>query len=406
MASPGDSITVGGGDADDFITDDDEATDEASQDTAAAADEASHDTTAAATDEVGHDTPAVAAAPSFAAAAAAPSTAHASTSRSTSRRSAKGKGPSLQRVKWKPEMLDKLLEWLHECKVNGMFNSTKAKDYIPVWEYCMARSQEAWPQYSWSQKQISTKYDTERRRYLAFQTVMKYSGTSYDEATGLVITSDDVWEAFFKRYPRRKYGWLRDRPLGRRELHEEVFSRETPAGNHIREAGGRSIADETEDIRESDSDDEFTGSLDDEVFTETSVPSRSQEGSRRMSLLQKRRLETDPDSTSVHSIDTDDLRPMKIRSKKPPKKFDSEDSLSESITKLSRSIETPKVAGANDLSKAVLDFQTRYAGKISPAEALKCIRRLQADALVAVVWNTLPDEWKDAQVEEWRTSDT
>jgi hypothetical protein len=94
-------------------------------------------------------------------------------------------------------MTDQVMLWFNDCKARGLFNSTKRRDYGPVWEEVAEHCAEQWPQYNWDDGVIKTKYDTERRRFQMWKLLVdEYSGVTLDPDTGLPLCSDAMWEQF------------------------------------------------------------------------------------------------------------------------------------------------------------------------------------------------------------------
>lgn len=59
-----------------------------------------------------------------------------------------------------------------------MLNSTKKKDYKPVWVEVFNLFMEKYPSVLKNIKKITTKYNTEKGRYRAYQQVVNYSSVS------------------------------------------------------------------------------------------------------------------------------------------------------------------------------------------------------------------------------------
>ena len=112
-----------------------------------------------------------------------------------------------------------------DCKDLGYFNSSKKKDYGPAWDYVVENCQTTWPGPGpgpdWDHKLVSSKYDTERRRFLQWkQLVDGYSGGTL-KANGLPDVSVATWERFLRQnsLPIRKFTWLKSTPLGDPEVY-------------------------------------------------------------------------------------------------------------------------------------------------------------------------------------------
>ncbi|KAK3346432.1 hypothetical protein B0T25DRAFT_278647 [Lasiosphaeria hispida] len=96
-----------------------------------------------------------------------------------------------------------IMEWFEDCRAKGMFNSTKKKDYMPVWAEVMDRCKDKWPTVPWTSQSISSKHDTERGRFRLWKTFLEYSGVSYDEETNLPAAAETAVDDEFN------LGWQR-----------------------------------------------------------------------------------------------------------------------------------------------------------------------------------------------------
>ena len=136
-------------------------------------------------------------------------------------------------------MTDQLMVWFTDCKNRGLFNSpNKRKDFGPVWIDVVERSREVWPRYGWSDRVISTKYDTERRRFQAWKTLVDgYPDVTLDPETGLPIIPAATWEQFVQRNkaPGKSMNWLKTTPLGDVGVYRNLFRQQRASGNHVAE---------------------------------------------------------------------------------------------------------------------------------------------------------------------------
>ncbi|KAK3346071.1 hypothetical protein B0T25DRAFT_460335 [Lasiosphaeria hispida] len=332
---------------------------------------------------------------------------------------------AVKRIKFTQDMTAKLMVWFNECKAQGLFSSSKRKDYGTAWETVFLKCVEAWPRYPWNKEAIANKYNSERKRFVAWKTLLAYSGVSYDWAAHLPVASEATWQQFFARYntSSRSILWLRNQPLGDERVYESVFWREMATGEHIFEAGDatqRVLVEfsqrDTQDLSDgpgsSDSGRDNSLMLDsesseDEVIHSEASQAISQRSSaapasaRRLTPAQQRRRETDPDITPASGSQPAVTVP-------PSNQRRSRDSTTESeAVVMGRSMREAAaiiagLPGARDLALAVEDLQAEFVGKISGEEMLFCCEYLRKEPMMAAMWLKLSPEIKRLYVERWK----
>ncbi|KAK3346886.1 hypothetical protein B0T25DRAFT_521204 [Lasiosphaeria hispida] len=97
-----------------------------------------------------------------------------------------------KRIKFTQDMTTKLMVWFNKCKAQGLFSSSKRKDYGTVWETIFLKCVEAWPRYLWNKEAIANKYNSKRKRFVMWKTLLAYLGVSYDWAAHLLVTSEAI----------------------------------------------------------------------------------------------------------------------------------------------------------------------------------------------------------------------
>ncbi|KAK3899443.1 hypothetical protein C8A05DRAFT_18127 [Staphylotrichum tortipilum] len=310
----------------------------------------------------------------------------------------------LKKVVFNVQMTAQVMLWFQECKEQGLFNSSKKKDYGPAFETVVERCQQAWPQFPWSKKTIAAKYDTERRRYQAFKMLMEgFSGVTYNYDTGLPDASETTWESFLSKNntKHRDFGWLRRIPLGDRDVYEVVFWRERAAGLDIVEAGDVQEGETQDDdasgcditaLLDSDNDDSdvFGGSTTSSATVSRPVP-------RRLTAAQRHRLETDPDQTPPRNND-----PPIIINNRSRKRARNTDPLGETLFEAAVVMAAPKLPGADALELAIEDIQRLFAETSSAEEIANCCEYLQNNPMRAVGWMKLGLAVKAVYIERWK----
>lgn len=266
------------------------------------------------------------------------------------------------------------------------FNSSKRKDYGPVWRACASAMKERFPTEPWTVEAISNKYDTEKKRFRALKTLLAKTGVTLDPETSIPQAPDSVWEDFFARHetPRRRLGWMRERPIGKISTYEEVFHRESATGTRIREAGD----DEPSDTDEPDESGDDT----------TPGPGRR---SAAAESIRKRRREVDPDENQEISEDFGDVSLIST-SDTPSKRTRRGDTLSdEGLQAAAARLLEARPPGGHDINWAFHDFITNYGSSMSSKEVLKCMRYLK-DPVEALMWRNLTPALKEEQLKEWK----
>ncbi|KAK0733042.1 hypothetical protein B0T26DRAFT_3996 [Lasiosphaeria miniovina] len=259
-------------------------------------------------------------------------------------------------------MTAQVMLWFRDCKNQCFFNGSKKRDYGPAWDTVLSRCQQLWPQFPWSKNTVLGKYDTERRRYQAFEMLLGYSGVSYNYDTRLPETSDTTWESFFMRNNtrHRDHGWLRYTPLGDRDVYEVVFWREQASGFDIVEAADlQAISLLPVDSGDVDSGEdsgrdnpELLDADDvDDILARSSSSSRAvSTPTQRLTPAQRHRLETDPDQTPPRNSTPPISVPPTARVRKTAQ---SESGfLGESFSQAAIILAEPKLAGAGDIAAA------------------------------------------------------
>ncbi|KAK4235911.1 hypothetical protein C8A03DRAFT_46030 [Achaetomium macrosporum] len=293
------------------------------------------------------------------------------------------RGPveSLQPGKFNREMTAQVMLWFDDCRKRGLFNSTKKRDYGPVWSEVLERVRERWPQFSWTKQSIASKYDTERRRFQLWKSLVDgYSGVTYDHSTGLPSMSESTWEQFVARHKTKtkSVAWLRSVPLGDVEVYRSVFFRERASDS---EDSGRDI----QELLDDEDDDN------DDVSTQTPVP-------KRLTAPQRQRRHND-DGLKLTRI----IHPLQIAKHQWIFQLTTEifvSSLREAVAVLA----APQLPAQHEaIASAVRDVLKLFASTLSKAERANCLDQLQ-DLNKAVMWKELDFEMKQFYVERWKTS--
>ncbi|KAK4232793.1 hypothetical protein C8A03DRAFT_19989, partial [Achaetomium macrosporum] len=314
-----------------------------------------------------------------------------------------------KRVTFSREMTDQVMLWFNDCRERGLFDSSKKKDYGPVWQEVMERCREAWPQFPWSTKVIAVKYETEKKRFQLWKMLVDgYSGVTFDHETGLPQVSDATWKQFVKRNntTSRRVIWLRTVPLGDVDIYRSVFFRERASGTYIAEAGDAESNDmggagdagddsgrDNPDLLDDESDD-------DDVTVITPVPQK------RLTAAQKRRLENDPDHTPTDRESSASINIPPSSAKKRVRERDSQilaNSIRDAVTILATApqVNVQGLAGGDDVGKAIDDIQRLFAKEVSDEELLNCIDRLQSNPMLALTWNRLSLPLKKLYIRRW-----
>lgn len=321
----------------------------------------------------------------------------------------------LKKIVYTTDMTAQIMLWFQECKNQGLFNSSKRKDYHQVWENVHMRCKEAWPQYPWTTSAIATKYDTERSRYRIWKSLLDYSGVSYNEFTQLPEAAESVWESFLARHNTNKKNniWLRYIPLGDREVYSSVFWRERATGRHITEAEDLSTqpVSQTTDDGENSGDDDLHSDAGGEggdntdsiegVEAERPTPITT----KPLTASQQHRLDTNPDSKHRRSSSLASSEPPLVipqgsqRAKAPsldPNAF------GRSLEIAAATVANPQTQSAGDIKKAAADLEERYGADLNEAELANCLIYLYNNPSAAVMWNAVGSRAQKALVARWK----
>ena len=269
------------------------------------------------------------------------------------------------------EMTDQLMVWFTDCRNRGLFNSTKRKDFGPVWSDVVERSREVWPRYGWSDKVISTKYDTERKRFQAWKTLVDgYPDVTLDPDTGLPIVPAATWEQFVQRNkPWGKLNWLKTTPLGDVGVYRNLFRRQRASGNHVADVGN----------------------VNDTQFEASSVLSEETDTGQP------------PTRQSSFSVD---IPIQQIASHRDASNNNNEARDGAVLARLPQTAASthaaPRLPGSDDLEAAVEDLQQLFTGRVTDKELLNCLEHLQKDPMRAVMWNKLGVSMKRLYVQRWK----
>ncbi|EAQ91722.1 predicted protein [Chaetomium globosum CBS 148.51] len=314
------------------------------------------------------------------------------------------------KVVFSKEMTAQVMLWFNECRKKGMFNSSKKKDYGPIWQEVFERCQEQWPRFPWKPNIIATKYDTERQRYQQWKMLVDgYSGVTFDYTANLPCVSESTWEQFVLRNNTlsKSVTWLRTIPLGDVDVYRSVFWRERASGNHIAEADDAAdtqATDVVEEELEEDSNRDVPVMLDtesdeddDNVAAVTPIQKK-----RKLTSAQQHRIRTDPNLTPTRGStpSTVDV-PVRHSSHRRDRERDSSilaASFKDSITILA----APRLAGADDVALATEDIQKLFADKVDGSELLNYIDYLQRNPMSAVMWNKLSLALKRLYIDRWK----
>lgn len=127
-------------------------------------------------------------------------------------------------------MTDQIMHWFADCRKRGLFGYGKKKEYGAAWKEVVERCKEKWPRHNWSENIVSTKYDTERRRFHLWQALMDLPDVTVDPDSRMFVVPDATWAQFVRRYgsPSRSVAWMRTQPLGNLDLYHSVFGDNTP----------------------------------------------------------------------------------------------------------------------------------------------------------------------------------
>ncbi|KAL8309129.1 hypothetical protein RB597_009419 [Gaeumannomyces tritici] len=143
-----------------------------------------------------------------------------------------------RRVQWSSEKTARLISFFVDCHREGLFKSSKKINFKEAWERVLARAIEEWPSLSslLTVTTISSKYDNERKRFLAWKAWTSLSGNSCDPVTGVceVNREDPRWQNFASVHGIRKVGWIAaGMALGEVALYQKLWAGETAKGTMI-----------------------------------------------------------------------------------------------------------------------------------------------------------------------------
>jgi len=315
-------------------------------------------------------------------------------------------------------MTAQIMAWMRDCKDQGHFNSSKRRDYGAAWDVILGQCQRAWPHVPWTKKTIAAKYDTEKRRYQAFKTLLEeFSGVTYNYETSLPEAAETTWEAFLGKNntKHRDFSWLRRVPLGNREVYEVVFWQERATEFDIAEAGDSAITSttphhvdddddsgrDTAELLDAD-DDSIAGEIFEAMAAEGSTSSApvTPTPSLRLTAAQRHHLKTDPDQTPPRN----DTPPVMVSSR-PKKRSQQSDGtvFGESLYEAAAILAAPRLPGAADLELALEDIQQVFAGELTDLEMFNCCEYIQMNPIRAAGWNKLGITVKRLYVERWKS---
>lgn len=275
------------------------------------------------------------------------------------------------------------MELLLEETRAGNMKDIKASLLNPALQRICDKLAVEFPQYPWSLQKVQDKMWNEKKRYWQFITILSISGVSYDDASGLIQAPESIWESFLARDP--KAGWLRTQPLGNREVYAEVFHRERATGKYIKPA--------TELLPRNNN-----GDIDFDQLSD---------------LDHNRGLKDNNDNNDDGDIDNIDnlssisttRQTSKISTPTPSTRGRQHEVSQDSLVQVAHSLNclassNATVPGGYDIRIAVKSFFEGFGNKLSSKDINKVLKKLK-DPIEALVWNTLPLEFRVEQVNEW-----
>jgi hypothetical protein len=240
-------------------------------------------------------------------------------------------------------------------------------------------------------KHIKVKHETEKKRWKAASYILDKSGSSFDEETGLIQSSEDNWASLSAIFSGQ-FDALRTKPFclpGRENLdvYQEIFATERASGSYIRPVD--------ECIQSSVEPSGNSTQGDDEVIQTPAHRSKSQSNTHttRRRARGSLRIEISDDE------DDDDI-PASIQAQRTSGSSSRKIvSLAQATLAMGTSIEKAANMLVKDdqvilIREAIRDFQTLYREKMSKAARIRVIQQL-GEGNNASFWLEMDEDLKD-----------
>ncbi|EJT68045.1 hypothetical protein GGTG_14376 [Gaeumannomyces tritici R3-111a-1] len=340
------------------------------------------------------------------------------------------------------------MEWFLVAKNEGLLAVQKKPNLTLAWQRVLDLARAAWGEEAahLTEVKVADKYQTERKRYLAWAKYTSYSGVSCDPETGTVEgvdVSDEAWQIFAERVKGTAVTWISlGLPLGKVSTYRSLWAIDTAKGDHI-QVPAAAVA-----IPPAPGLDVFGDGMpppsnpprafspasrlaviggeegtEEEVEVEEARP-------RRETAEVRRRRETDPDLTALSDGDSWELvNVQRGRSRAPSRRFPPSplpssptgpspspsgsraSTYSGSVDSSSADVSNAAVATvatglssiaaaitsanqANALTEAATDLRQRYQGTRPLSAILTAVKKLGEGNNVAL-WNSMDAELKD-----------
>ncbi len=298
------------------------------------------------------------------------------------------------RISYNAEMNKAIMNQFLTYTREGLFNSTKSKDYAPVWSQMVPWAKERWPQYPWTARALSDKYMNEKKRFRVWKSLVDESGVSIDPVTNLPQAPDDKWEAFVRRFTTNTLSvdWVRTTELGDIDVYTEVFWRERATGLGICEVG-----DELDEPESESNDERAVGRG---RTTKRPALFDPDEVSRRTAFPTVRVESSTSTTTSAAA--------SRAGSRRRRDKGDDDTNLVIGLGLLGQALcasattvaAAPKPLGAEYIEGACSDFRTGFSEGLTTVQRAIVFEKL-ADPSTALLWTQLDKEVKRFKISQW-----
>ncbi|KAE9574488.1 hypothetical protein CGMCC3_g9422 [Colletotrichum fructicola] len=278
--------------------------------------------------------------------------------------------PSNQRFSWKKEYLLRYVLLCTEQVRDGVLINMRAPIVKAGMANILPQLQEAFPGVRFTATALFNKYRSLLSEYRKVRGLLK-SGVGYNNASGIVSTTEDAWKEFVALY--KNMGWVKSKGFLYMDEMDQLWPNETATGAYITEA------DDANDL-----DNNHASEEEDQL-------SQSQYRRRRRDAL----ADLDPDLNPAATEAANDLLqglPRAKKSKADPR-VDAFISLGASIENGMTALANrpfPSTAqrsvGSDDISAAIKDFQEIFSARVGNRVVARVARFFAKDTLEAVAW--------------------
>jgi hypothetical protein len=292
-------------------------------------------------------------------------------------------------IRYSPEMHEAIIRFFQEQALAGAFLITRKGAMKEGFEAVARGMKSRFPDKEWPVDKMSTKYDTEKRKYRIFLNFLEISGTSYVEETGLLDGSSENWDRFQRLYTGT--AWLRKPfPLGRNvNAYADIFAKEKPSGQIVQSSHEMEQDDD-------DSDDPF---MEEEEADQDEEPEQDKGHEEELDEQEKLEQNVRSKRTRMPGPDKGQRRSHKKVHSTPTPALGL--GIFDSLAKALELNRHPLLAQQNNLQQALEDLRDNYQTKLTAVQRYRLGKKLQEDPSAPLAWITADDEVRELIIEEW-----